>query len=292
MIPVKNKPNSIAPDATYEFGRTKDNTGSNDGTPANSATFNDLFQFAEKLIASAAPVVVPNNQLDNTVNGYQLFDSLREVIRQGLKARVYNADLNNILRSGLYITTTGSNRPNANFGWVFNQMTDNEDPDFGNQMFLDSASNIYVRVKNSGVWSVWSQFVTKAYVDGQINLNSEGMYTSEVIVNGSDSSGFVVATIPTVNNSRILLEVDVASFKTIGPSSNGGVIKQMASCINNGGTVTVLGNQVLYSQSSGANDPILTFTASGINIIVRAFAGSGTNYKVKTRVKATFTSAV
>lgn len=288
MIPLKDKPNAIAPDSDFQFGRPKDNTGSNNGTPVNAAVFNDIFQFVEKLVNSSN--VIPNGQLENTTNGYQIFDALRDVIRQGLRARLFQADLNDLIRTGLYFTTTGVNRPNANFGWVYNHMNDNDDPAFRNQFFLDSANNIYTRVRNSNVWSDWVQFASKAYVDGLFAQVNDGAYSSSATVNG----GGVVQTlsIPTVSNTRMIIEIDLVAFKVSGPASNGCSLKVIGSVVNNAGIVSIINTNTMYSNTSSASDPVLTIVADGANISIRATAGSGTSYTVKTRAQLTATAAL
>ena len=46
---LQNKTNVVAPDAVYPFGDLKDDTGSNDGTPADRELVTDIHQFFEKL---------------------------------------------------------------------------------------------------------------------------------------------------------------------------------------------------------------------------------------------------
>ncbi len=50
---LASKPNTIPPDADYPYGRTKDNDGSNNGTPVTEQTHGDFHQFFEKLLADA-----------------------------------------------------------------------------------------------------------------------------------------------------------------------------------------------------------------------------------------------
>jgi len=78
MIPLASKTNVVAPNATYPYGRTKDNTGSNDGTPVNTAVHGDAHQFFEKLMDEAA--IAPNGLPENEVDGWQLYEALLKVI--------------------------------------------------------------------------------------------------------------------------------------------------------------------------------------------------------------------
>jgi len=74
MIPLVDKPNVVTPDSDYPYGRTKDDDGSNNGTPLNTLTHGDLHQFFEKLMDEAD--VTPNGLPDNAYSGFQLFEAL------------------------------------------------------------------------------------------------------------------------------------------------------------------------------------------------------------------------
>jgi hypothetical protein len=74
MIKLQNKPNVQAPDATYPFGKSTDNTGTNNGFPLNSATLEDYHQFFAKMFDQST--LVANNLPDNAVNGFQMMQAL------------------------------------------------------------------------------------------------------------------------------------------------------------------------------------------------------------------------
>ena len=70
---LSQQTNIIAPTSDYPSGRIKDDTGAADGTPVNEAVYGDIHQFFAKLLRDAS--ITPNNQPDNTTNGFQLFDA-------------------------------------------------------------------------------------------------------------------------------------------------------------------------------------------------------------------------
>jgi len=77
-IKLENKPNVEAPSAAYPYGAIKDNTGSNDGTPVNTAVYGDFHQFFARMLGESG--VTPNDLPDNQTNGFQYFEALRSVI--------------------------------------------------------------------------------------------------------------------------------------------------------------------------------------------------------------------
>jgi len=77
-IKLENKPNVAAPSATYPYGAIRDNTGSNDGTPVNTAVYGDFHQFFARMLGESG--VTPNGLPDNQTNGFQYFEALRSVI--------------------------------------------------------------------------------------------------------------------------------------------------------------------------------------------------------------------
>jgi hypothetical protein len=86
MIPLKNKPNVIAPNITFSYGSIKDDTtpGANDGTPVNTEVYSDMHMFFESLMAAAG--IAPNNTSENDVNGYQLIDALTTLIGSSINS--------------------------------------------------------------------------------------------------------------------------------------------------------------------------------------------------------------
>ena len=77
-IKLTDKTNIIAPDSDYPYGRTKDNTGSNDGTPYNERTNGDYFQFFERLMVQGAQT--HNDLPENAYSGFQFNEALKYLI--------------------------------------------------------------------------------------------------------------------------------------------------------------------------------------------------------------------
>ena len=72
---LQNKTNVVAPDAVYPFGDLKDDTGSNDGTPADRELVTDIHQFFEKLFDESG--LTANGLPDNVTNGFQLHEAFK-----------------------------------------------------------------------------------------------------------------------------------------------------------------------------------------------------------------------
>ena len=72
---IQQKTNTVAPGGDYlKFGRIKDDSGSNDGTPVDVEVYNDFHEFFDYLMDLAN--VTANGLPDNDTNGYQLMESL------------------------------------------------------------------------------------------------------------------------------------------------------------------------------------------------------------------------
>lgn len=77
MRRLANKTRVEAPDSQFSFGRIKDTTPGNPGTPVNEDSYGDMHQFFEKLMAESG---VEENELpDSDYSGYQLFEALMEL---------------------------------------------------------------------------------------------------------------------------------------------------------------------------------------------------------------------
>jgi hypothetical protein len=74
MIPLQDKQNTVPPSGDYPYGELKDKNGAIAGTPANVALFNDIMQFAERLMDLGD--VTPNGLPDNEYSGFQLIEAL------------------------------------------------------------------------------------------------------------------------------------------------------------------------------------------------------------------------
>lgn len=68
--------NTIPPTTDYPFGRIKDDTGVNDGTPIVEANNGDIQETVTGLMQRAK--IIPNDLPDNVTNGYQIMNAIRE----------------------------------------------------------------------------------------------------------------------------------------------------------------------------------------------------------------------
>lgn len=80
MKTLAAKTNVDNTDPNYPNGKSKDNTGANDGTPVDFERLNDFDQYAEQLMARSG--ITPNGLPDKQDTGYQLPDAM-EVIAGG-----------------------------------------------------------------------------------------------------------------------------------------------------------------------------------------------------------------
>lgn len=76
---LKNKPQVQAPTASYPYGRIKDDTGLDDGTPVNEDVYGDMHQFFESLLNEAG--IVANELPENEYDGFQYLSALKQLLR-------------------------------------------------------------------------------------------------------------------------------------------------------------------------------------------------------------------
>lgn len=83
MENLKDKPNVNAPDGNFQFGSMRDDTGTDDGSRADTRFMSDYTQFFERMFEEYRSVygVAANGLLDNDTNGYQLWDAFRKLSR-------------------------------------------------------------------------------------------------------------------------------------------------------------------------------------------------------------------
>lgn len=89
-IELANKQNVEAPSLTYEFGSIKDNPGDFSGTPFDRAVYSDFHQWASKMFDNSG--LTYNNLPDNTTNGYQFYEAMRENIAKYKSITVYSTN--------------------------------------------------------------------------------------------------------------------------------------------------------------------------------------------------------
>ncbi len=78
MIRLQDKPNVIAPDSDYPYGRIRNKSGVIHGTPVSQQVYGDMHQFFSRLMAIAG--IVANGLPDNAYSGFQLITALQAVI--------------------------------------------------------------------------------------------------------------------------------------------------------------------------------------------------------------------
>jgi len=143
-IELQNKTNVDAPDGTWPYGKTKDDTGSNDGTPLDHATLTDYIQFFARMSAEAG--ITFNGLPDNQTNGWQYVRALKMATRPGIAVA-------NISASALMSTYTGI------YGDYLSQVLLNFTGQVAAITFtLDASANYdngcYVMLKNNGDYAV------------------------------------------------------------------------------------------------------------------------------------------
>lgn len=73
-IALQDKTNVDLPSVEYPYGKIRDNTGSNNGTPVNTLVYGDIHQFFARLLVDAG--VVANGLAENATNGFQYNQAL------------------------------------------------------------------------------------------------------------------------------------------------------------------------------------------------------------------------
>lgn len=76
---LQHKDGVESPTNTYPFGKTKNNSGTNDGFPLTSETLEDYHQFFAKMFDASG--IAASGLPDNAINGFQLFDAFRKLTR-------------------------------------------------------------------------------------------------------------------------------------------------------------------------------------------------------------------
>jgi len=80
MRKLLSKPNVDGVDYDYPFGKIRDKSPSEAGTPVNEQVYGDMHQFFEKLMFDAG--IIPNDLPENEYSGFQQNDALDVVIRK------------------------------------------------------------------------------------------------------------------------------------------------------------------------------------------------------------------
>lgn len=77
-IKLENKVNVAPPAAGWQYGRIKDETGLNDGTPVDENTYGDFHQFFARMLDKS--LITANGLPENDTNGYQYFEALQNIV--------------------------------------------------------------------------------------------------------------------------------------------------------------------------------------------------------------------
>lgn len=106
-IGIENTDNVDAPNVDYPYGKVRDDSGANDGTPANTKTLGDFHQFFARLLAESG--ITANATPDNLTNTFQYYRAFLKAIslRVGIytdaeNLDVYSYDLNQYTNAGVY----------------------------------------------------------------------------------------------------------------------------------------------------------------------------------------------
>lgn len=166
MILLENKENSTAPSVVYPFGKSTDNTGSNNGTPLNSATLEDYHQFFAKMFNYSG--LTSNGLPDNFTNGFQLFEAFQ---RSSRPYKVYSALITQVGTSDPTITVLENTIGNIiwtrnNVGQYLGTLTSS---------FISNKTFVHLESLDSGNPTTISVFSTSVVL---ISSYSDYVYTS------------------------------------------------------------------------------------------------------------------
>ena len=173
MKTIQDKVNVVAPGGDFtSFGTIKDNTGSNDGTPADTDLLSDQAQFFDKMISESS--VTPNNALDNDANGFQLYEAFRKLTKPYM---VYTATLTQSGTGAPVETVLGENEIGA-IVWTRN----------GTGAYIGTLSSAFTAAKtwviansvDSTTQSVSIEAVSTSVIDVR-SFNSGGSLSDDVL---------------------------------------------------------------------------------------------------------------
>lgn len=81
-IKLENKTNVDPPSLDWPYGKIRDDDGLGNGTPVDEQIYGDFHQFFSSLLEKSGTVA--NGLPDNAANGFQLFQSLLDLIAGGV----------------------------------------------------------------------------------------------------------------------------------------------------------------------------------------------------------------
>lgn len=146
MKRIIDKENHDVVSSTWPYGKIRDDSGANDGTPVNADVYQDHHQFFEKLMDDN--LEPPNGQLDNSVNGFQLNDALtRQIFGANLITKACTTQTTYNILQGELLT----NNVAVIFGdstIIRNGNTDRLQINASNTIFVVYNKNVYVVYQN------------------------------------------------------------------------------------------------------------------------------------------------
>jgi len=171
---LASKPNVIAPDSDYPFGRVRDDNGTGNGTPVNEETCGDQHQFFEKLLSEGG--VPANGMPENEYSGFQYWEALIALMG-GLKTKVINIGAWDMQTTDDVLVATG----------------------------IDASKvreiSIFIRIDGgTELSSIFSRGVASPTLDGSFALTSTGIRIfrktggqyDDVLFSGGSNRGFIV----------------------------------------------------------------------------------------------------
>lgn len=95
---LENKTNVSPPTPSFPYGALNDDPGNGTGTPVDVDLLSDIIQTMSKIFAESG--MVANNNLDNEINGWQLYEAMKSVFNP---YKEYTASFG--LSSGVFTST-------------------------------------------------------------------------------------------------------------------------------------------------------------------------------------------
>lgn len=258
---LATKPNVIAPNSDFPFGRLRDRAGAVHGTPVTEQVYGDIHQFFEKLMNIAA--VIANGLPESAYSGFQLITALTTVITN--------------IASALVATETS-----ARIAAVSAEATARASADSTEATTRASADTTETSARIAADAAEATARIALAtslgiIYRGQANTNSGGTATT-------------ILAIPRTADKTSRFDIKMVSRYVSGgdPVGSGSTSYIVCRVTDVGGVGTLISaNIVVDLQRSVANAPDLTAVISGGNLLIQSQAGSGLVYSVTIKAEVT-----
>jgi hypothetical protein len=211
------------PTPEYPHGNVRDNTGGNNGTPANTKTLGDFHQFFARLMNRAG--ITPNGFPDNAYTGFQLFEAFESYVggrEIGLEGGT--KDLDNYKDPGVYpisvLTPTNAPFPIGNAVGESEALLFVTDwsSTVGMQVVCKTNGTGFARrvwTKSTGVFSAWSGVNKKSISIPAWNMDTDvSLSVPHLIADGMDKIIKIDALIRDDNSSGLLDNYKLLSHYT------------------------------------------------------------------------------